>query len=126
MKLSPHRLRGFAVALPAVLASAIAAACSNDSKQPASEGVRPKVAGSAAQFANCREWNAATVKQRKVTVRDLRGQLTAQSDPDARSVLSDARAYELFQRSCKESYASELRLYKLYVRAQAFEPLRTD
>jgi hypothetical protein len=111
------------------LCAAAAVGCSSDSDDSGSsttKGVRPEVAGTTAGLANCREWNAATVEQRKFTLRDLRGQLTAQTDPTERSVLSDKRAYEIFQRWCKQDYASELRLYKLYVRAQAYEPLRVD
>jgi hypothetical protein len=110
----------------ALCAAALIAGCGDDSDEPASRGVRPEVAGTAAQLANCREWNAATVEQRKYTITYLRGQLTAQSDPTERSVLTDERAYDVFQRWCKQDYASEFRLYKLYVRAQAYEPLRVD
>lgn len=118
-------MRGGAAAV--ALCAALAGGCSSDdSERPASKGVRPEVAGTTAGLANCREWNAATVDQRMFTLRDLRGQLTAQSDPSDRSVLSDERAYDVFQRWCKQDYASEFRLYKLYVRAQAYEPLRVD
>ena len=41
-------------------------------------------------------------------------------------MLSDERAYELFQHACKQSYADHLRLYKIYVRAAPFERLRPD
>ena len=86
--------------------------------------MRSSVAGTTAALANCGEWKRATPKQRRFTVEDLRGQLTGQTDAKARSVLSDERAYEVFQHACKQSYADQLRLYKLYVRAAAFEPLR--
>ncbi len=39
-------------------------------------------------------------------------------------MLSDERAYEVFEHACEQSYADHLRLYKLYVKAAAFEPLR--
>ncbi len=81
--------------------------------------MRSEVAGTTAGLANCGEWKRATPRQRQRTVEDLRGQLTAQDDAKARSVLSDERAYEVFQRACRQSYADGLRLYKLYVHAAA-------
>jgi hypothetical protein len=32
----------------------------------------------------------------------------------------------MFQKVCATGYSDSLRLYKLYARAQAFAPLRTD
>ena len=94
-------VRGGAAAV--ALCAALAGGCSSDdAERPASKGVRPEVAGTTAGLANCREWNAATVDQRMFRLRDLRGQLTAQSDPSERSVLSDERAYDVFQRWCKQ------------------------
>jgi hypothetical protein len=114
------------IAVVATLCGALLAGCGDDGSRqgPRSGGVRPAVAGTTASLANCGEWKRATPKQRRVTVEDLRGQLTAQDDRTARSVLSDERAYEVFQHACKQSYADGLRLYKLYVKAAAFEPLR--
>jgi hypothetical protein len=114
-----------AVAL--AVAVVLAAACGESGSEPAPEpaaGVAPEVAGSATQFADCADWNQGSEAERRATLLDLRGQLTAQSDPGAESVLPDDRAYELFEQSCQEEYAAHLRLYKLYVRAAAFEPLR--
>ena len=114
----------------AMLCAVFLAGCSGDSdaprQGPSQGGVRPEVAGTTAALANCGEWKRATVKQRRFTVEDLRGQLTEQSSRSAKSVLSDERAYELFQKACKQDYADQLRLYKIYVRAAAFEPLRRD
>jgi hypothetical protein len=111
-----------------VLCIALLAGCSNDGtrKGPRSGGIRPEVAGTTAALADCGEWKRATPKQRRFTVEDLRGQLTGQDDPRAQSVLSDERAYEVFEHACKQRYADSLRLYKLYVRAAAFEPLRPE
>jgi hypothetical protein len=111
-----------------VAVCAVLAGCGDDtgtSRGPRTGGVRPDVAGTTAALANCGEWKRATPPQRRRTVEDLRGQLGAsQEDTKAESVLSDERAYDVFQRACRQSYANELRLYKLYVRAAAFEPLR--
>jgi hypothetical protein len=81
---------------------------------------------STAQFANCRDWRGGTVKRRYATIRDIRGQLTPQDSGSAESDLSDEAAYEVFQHACAPAYSDELRLYKLYARAQAFAPLTKD
>lgn len=81
---------------------------------------------STAQFANCRDWRAGSVKRRYATIEDIRGQLTPQSSESAASDLSDEGAYRIFQRVCANGFSDELRLYKLYARAQAFAQLTTD
>ena len=65
------------------------------------------------------------MKRRYATIEDIRGQLTPQSSESAVSDLSDEEAYRLFQRVCVNDFSDELRLYKLYARAQAFAPLTT-
>ncbi len=81
---------------------------------------------STAQFANCRDWRGGSVKQRHATLADIRGQLTPQSSESAVSDLSDEQAYRIFQRVCAARFSDELRLYKLYARAQAFAPFTQD
>jgi hypothetical protein len=36
--------------------------------------------------------------------------------------LPDDEAYDLFERACEPEYASAFKLYKIYVRAAAFQP----
>lgn len=86
----------------------------------AGEGVGLVVAGSTAQFASCEDWRRGTVPQRYATIADIRGQLTPQSSATEVSDLSDEAAYRVFQSSCATDGADQLRLYKLYARAQAF------
>ena len=81
---------------------------------------------STAQFANCRDWRAGSMKRRHATIEDIRGQLTPQSSESAVSDLSDEKAYRIFQRVCASEFSDELRLYKLYARAQAFAPFTTE
>ena len=81
---------------------------------------------STAQFANCRDWRGGSMKRRYATIEDIRGQLTPQSSESAVSDLSDEKAYRIFQRVCASEFSDELRLYKLYARAQAFAPLTTN
>jgi hypothetical protein len=80
-------------------------------------------AGSVTQYADCDDWRAGSPAERRATVVELRRQLTPQTSETAESPLADARAYEILQKACKPDYAGSLRLYKLYVRAQAFAPL---
>ena len=81
---------------------------------------------STAQFANCRDWRGGSVKRRYATLADIRGQLTPQSSDSEVSDLSDEQAYRIFQRVCAARFSDELRLYKLYARAQAFAPFTKD
>ena len=81
-------------------------------------------AGSVVQYADCGDWKSGSRQERIATVRELRGQLTPQRSATAVSALSDDRAYALFQKACAPAYAESLRLYKLYVKAQGFAPLR--
>jgi hypothetical protein len=89
-------------------------------------GVGLMSGNSTAQFANCRDWRGGSVKRRYATIEDIRGQLTPQSSESAESDLSDEDAYRIFQRVCVNDFSDELRLYKLYARAQAFAPLTKD
>jgi hypothetical protein len=81
-------------------------------------------AGSVAQFADCGDWKGATREQRLATIADIRGQHTNQQSKTAASPLSDEDAYETFQEACSPEWADSLRLYKMYVKFQAFAPLR--
>ncbi|MCD6015730.1 MAG: hypothetical protein K0R41_115 [Geminicoccaceae bacterium] len=90
------------------------------------EGVGPVRTGSTAQLASCRDWRRGTEEQRYATLADIRGQLTEQTDPEAVSDLPDEAAYAMFEKVCATGYSDSLRLYKLYGRAEAYAPLRTD
>jgi hypothetical protein len=89
-------------------------------------GVGLMSGNSTAQFANCRDWREGSMKRRYATIEDIRGQLTPQSSKSAVSDLSDAKAYRIFERVCASEFSDELRLYKLYARAQAFAPFTKD
>ena len=89
-------------------------------------GVGLVSANSTAQFANCRDWRVGSVKQRYAAIADIRGQLTPQSSRSPESDLSDKAAYRVFQHVCAATFSDELRLYKLYARAQGFAPLTKD
>jgi hypothetical protein len=86
-------------------------------------GVGLMSGNSTAQFANCRDWRSGTPERRYATIEDIRGQLTPQVSRSEESDLSDRQTYGIFQRVCANDFSDELRLYKLYMRAQAFAPL---
>jgi hypothetical protein len=122
-----------AALVPAAAAVALPA-CGTDDDGAASRGDAPVdirgvglVSGnSTAQFANCRDWRGGSVERRYATIEDIRGQLTPQRSRSAASDLSDEAAYRIFQHTCAAPFADELRLYKLYARAQAFAPFTKD
>ncbi len=120
---------------PAVLAALAAlvglAGCGHSNGEGGSTraevaGVGIVRAGSTAQFANCRNWGRGTVEERYATIEDIRGQLTPQSSETAESDLGDDAAYQVFQHVCANEFAADIRLYKLYARAQAFAPLTAE
>lgn len=121
------------VALCAAAATAATAGCggsdggdgSDATASPGSADAQPvgdMSAGSVVQYANCGDWRDGTKAERYATIRVLRGRLTPDSSKTAASPLTDDRAYEVFQEACAQGIDS-LRLFKLYARVQAFEPL---
>ena len=115
-------LAAVVVALPACGANGDGASRHGDAPVDI-RGVGLVRGNSTAQFANCGDWRLGSVKRRYATIEDIRGQLTPQSAKSAESDLSDDDAYRIFQRVCATGFSDELRLYKLYARAQAFAPL---
>ena len=126
--------RSWRPALAALAAAVALAGCGADGDASSGEesepvdirGVGLVVAGSTAQFANCRDWRGGTKDERYATIEDIRGQLTPQGSEGEVSDLTDEAAYEVFQSACEAEFSNELRLYKLYARAQAFAPLTSD
>ena len=102
------------------------AAAAQAAATPEVTPVGDEVTGSVVQYADCDDWNAGSEPARRATVEKLRGQLTPTQSKDARSPLSDERAYEILEKACSPDYAGSLRLYKLYARAQGYAPLAVD
>jgi hypothetical protein len=121
---------GKGIVRPSLVAAALAAAASVSGcgDEPASSQTAKPVgkpsAGSVVQFADCGDWREGTRAERFATIEELRGQLTPQASETAQSPLPDKRAYEILDKACAVEFADSLRLYKLYVRAQGFAPLR--
>jgi hypothetical protein len=108
------------------VAATIVAGCGNTDEATTTEpvqGVGGVRVGSVSYLAQCRDWVAGTEEQRLATIADIRGQINT-GDPGVENpTLSDDEASELFDNACSHDYAAGFRLYKLYFRASAYEPL---
>jgi len=120
--------RAAALLAAAAAAAAVMAGCGGDEPSaaapPEGKPVGPETQGSVVQYADCGDWRGASLADKRATVVALRGQLTPQTSETAASPLPDERAVAILQKACSPSFAKSLRLYKLYVRAQAFAPLQ--
>jgi hypothetical protein len=76
------------------------------------------------QRLKCRDWKAADPAGRSAMLKALRavtrGQITGKGASGRGSVLSDDRAYSLFDNYCREHFARAFSLYKLYGQASGF------
>ena len=84
----------------------------------------PLGVGESLRLDNCTDWKSATLAQRRDTVAQLRkfagGPVGSSSGIQHGPVLSDGRAYALFQSYCAKPFARGFKLYKLYTHAAAF------
>jgi hypothetical protein len=80
--------------------------------------------GASLRLDNCTDWNTATLAQRRETVAQLSkfagGPVGSSAGIQRGPVLSDGRAYKLFQSYCARPFARGFKLYKLYTHAAAF------
>ncbi|HET6830759.1 MAG TPA: hypothetical protein VFH44_05350 [Solirubrobacterales bacterium] len=121
--MKPTAIAAFALAALAALAVGFV-----DSGDPARaggevQGVGQPIAGSVAALAQCSDWNEGTEGERAATIDDIYAQVNQAGADGPTPDLPDEEAYALFERSCRPAYAAGFRLYKLYLRAAAFEPL---
>ena len=82
-----------------------------------------ETAGSVAQLAQCRDWNAATEPQKLATIEDIRGQVNREDTGIDAPPLTDDEAMQAFNASCAPDYAQGFRLYLIYARAAGIAPL---
>ena len=79
--------------------------------------------GQSISLDNCTDWQRATASQRRDTVLQLRefagSPVGSSAGIQKGPVLSDDRAYKLFQSVCANYFARGFKLYKLYERAAA-------
>jgi hypothetical protein len=88
------------------------------------EPVGEMTAGSVAALVECRDWNAAEGDERIATIADVRSQINLEDSGIDAPELTDEEAAELFDNSCKPSWAAGFRLYKLYARGVGFVGLK--
>jgi hypothetical protein len=96
----------------------------------ASATPRNVAVGESLRLASCTDWKSATSSQREMTVEQLQrfagGRVGSSAGIKTGPVLSDDRAYKLFQRACARYYARGFKLYKLYEHAAAFVGIPTS
>jgi hypothetical protein len=101
-----------------------------DSSRAASRTVNDVAVGESLRLANCTNWRSATVAQRKLTVEQLQkfagGRVGSSAGMKTGPILSNDRAYKLFQKACVHAYARGFKLYKLYEHAAAFVGIPTS
>jgi hypothetical protein len=111
-----------------LLAAVALSACGSDSgAEPdgsAAEPVGQELGGSVAPLAQCSDWVGASEAEKLATIEDIRSQVNRQDAGVRSSELSDERALEVLDNGCDLPEARSYRLYILYSRAAAFEPLR--
>ena len=118
MSLVHHTARTSAIGL--LLSSVLLAGCSgSDEGDPARTGVR---LNAPINLANCSDWRAAAVRERRETIWALRDFAGGPAGPSGGhgAVLDDDKAYDLFESYCSNHFARHFKLYKLYTRAASF------
>jgi hypothetical protein len=118
-------LQGLLAAAAALIVGGLLAGCGSESAANGGEvtGVGQEVAGSVAALAQCSDWAEGSRAERLATIHDIREQLNQTGGGEPTSDLGDEQAYALLQRACRQDFATGFRLYKLYARAAAFQPL---
>lgn len=119
------KLRATTSGTAALLLALFLPACGSGEEEPAAEPVGESLAGSVAQLAECHDWLEASEEEKLATIEDVRSHVnleggTGLSAPE----LSDEEALEVFDTGCSRPTAYNYRLYKMYTRAVAFQPLK--
>jgi hypothetical protein len=104
---------------------ALPAGCGGAGNRGATAAVNaPSGVGESIRLDNCANWNRGTLAQRRATVDQLSkfagGPVGSSAGIQRGAVLSDGRAYKLFQSYCAKPFARGFKLYKLYTHAAAF------
>jgi hypothetical protein len=116
--------RGVASGLAGLLLIVVLAACGSDDESGAPSGnVGSGVRLDAPiNLADCTDWNEGTVDERFGSIEQIReftGGPVGETGATG-AVLSDERAYDLFEATCSNEYARGFKLYKVYGRGAAF------
>jgi hypothetical protein len=106
------------------VAAVLAAGCgdSEDASDSGSSALGSPEVQTTARETDCTDWNGATVEERQIIVEAIAEFEGGAPTGTPGRTLPDDEAYELFQRFCEKDYAIAFKLYKIYVRAAAFQP----
>lgn len=118
----PTSLRRGAL-LVAVLAATLTGCGDSEQETTSVQGVGRVRVGSVAPLAQCRDWLAGDEAERLATIEDIRAQINTGDPGVQNATLTDEQAYGVFDGACRHDFAAGFRLYKLYFRAAAFEPV---
>jgi hypothetical protein len=105
------------------VAALLAAGCgdSGDSGDPGSSALGSPDVQTTARETDCSDWHDASVEERQVIVRSIAEFESGGTTGTPGRAIPDEAAYDLFERACEQDFASAFKLYKVYVRAAAFQ-----
>jgi hypothetical protein len=123
--LNGHPQRTLPTAAVLICCVAMLAGCGGSSHPKATAvGNSSPGGGESIRLDNCTDWQRASIEERRTTVAQLRkfagGAVGSSAGIQHGPVLSDGRAYKLFQNYCTRPFARGFKLYKLYTHAAAF------
>jgi hypothetical protein len=115
--------RSAALAAVAILTAALTG-CSESGGDPPVSGAGPGI-DVPLRLADCEDWNRASVAEKLATVDRVEAFAGGPSGSPAGhgTTITDDQAFHLFENYCSADFARAFKLYKLYTRASAFEPL---
>jgi hypothetical protein len=105
-------------------AGALLAGCaggSDDRPDSGSSALGSQDVALTAREASCTDWEEASVEQRQTIIDGLEKTEGRPTTGAVGATLPDEEAYDLFERYCPNEFARAVKLYKLYVRAAAFQ-----
>jgi hypothetical protein len=115
------RRRFALIALACAVLFAAGCGDSGDSSDPGSSALGSPEVQTTARETDCTDWNEASVEEQRVIV-DAIAEFEGGAPTGTQGrTLPDDEAFGLFDRACEQDYASAFKLYKLYVRAAAFQ-----
>lgn len=106
------------------LVAVILAGCSESGGDAPVSGAGPGI-DVPLRLADCADWNRAGVAEKLATVNRIEAFAGGPSGSPAGhgATIADEQAFRLLDNYCSEDFARSFKLYKLYTRAAAFEPL---
>lgn len=104
-------------------AALLAVGCgdSDQASDPGSSALGSPDVQTTARETDCTDWKAVSVEEQQVIVESIAEFEGGAPTGTPGRTLPDDEAYDLFERFCEKDYASAFKLYKIYVRAAAFQ-----